>query len=115
MKEHVEGISRKIVPCPGGGHENEENEATRTDRYELYVIRFQQARGLERRATTDPTCCPRYPPGTTLLECRFEGDEPVAHVVQVASNGKPSNQKMCLLVETRQSSSGPYSRYKTKN
>nr|XP_034181964.1 uncharacterized protein LOC117605126 [Osmia lignaria] len=68
------------------------------------------ARGLERRATTDPTCCPRYPPGTTLLECRFEGDEPVAHVVQVACNGKTASQKTCLLVETKQSSSGPYSR-----
>ncbi|XP_076387132.1 uncharacterized protein LOC105663011 [Megachile rotundata] len=67
-------------------------------------------RGLERPATTQPTCCPWYPPGSTLLECRLEGDQPVAHVVQVPADGNTATQKMSLLVETRQSPSGPYSR-----
>ncbi|KZC11973.1 hypothetical protein WN55_03477 [Dufourea novaeangliae] len=75
--------------------------------YELYVIRFQQPCGLQHSATT---CCPRYPPGSTVLECRLEGDQPVAHVVQVPADRSPATQKMCLLVEARQSPCGPLSR-----
>lgn len=79
-------------------------------RYELYVIRFQQRHhGLDNPETTLPTCCPRYPPGSTLLECRFEGDQPVANVVQVP--GCDNNQKTCFLLETQASRSGPSSRY----
>lgn len=81
-------------------------------RYELYVIRFQQRHGLDNPETTQPTCCPRYPPGSTLLECRFEGDQPVANVVQVpgCANNHP---KTCFLLETQASRSGPSSRYET--
>ncbi|KOC60487.1 hypothetical protein WH47_07845, partial [Habropoda laboriosa] len=85
-------------------------EATESGRYELYVIRFQQYRGLEQPATTLPTCCPRYPPGSTLLECRLEGDQPVAHVVQVPGDENSATQKSCLLVETKQTHLGPLSR-----
>ncbi|XP_033323272.2 uncharacterized protein LOC117218759 [Megalopta genalis] len=64
-------------------------------------------RGLQHSATT---CCPRYPSGSTVLECRLEGDQPVAHVVQVPADGNTATQKMCLLLETKQSPSGPLSR-----
>ncbi|OAD61747.1 hypothetical protein WN48_09698 [Eufriesea mexicana] len=79
-------------------------------RYELYVIRFQQYHGLECPATTLPTCCPRYPPGSTLLECRFEGDQPVAQVVQVPGDRCTPTQKTHLLVQTRATKFGPSSR-----
>ncbi|CAD1470830.1 unnamed protein product, partial [Heterotrigona itama] len=65
---------------------------------------------LEDPATTLPTCCPHYPPGSTLLECRFEGDQPVAHVVQIPDERSTTTQKTCLLVETKASKFGPSAR-----
>lgn len=88
-----------------------ETSEKREGRYELYVIRFLQRHGnLEDPATTLPTCCPRYPPGSTLLECRLEGDQPVAHVVQIPDERSAATQKTCLLVETKASKSGPSAR-----
>ncbi|XP_026672809.1 uncharacterized protein LOC113464817 [Ceratina calcarata] len=57
-----------------------------------------------------PNCYTCYPPGSTLLECRLEGDQPVAHVVQVPGRGCPVNQKTCLVVETKGTEFGPLSR-----
>ncbi|KAG7209210.1 hypothetical protein KM043_015339 [Ampulex compressa] len=69
-----------------------------------------QGRGTEPPPATLPTCRPRYPPGSTVLECRLRADHPVAHVVQVPPEASAAPQKVCLLVETRQSPWGPLSR-----
>lgn len=86
-------------------------EATTSGQYELYVIRFLQRRDVQQHpAITLPTCCPRYPPGSTLLECRFEGDQPVAHIVQIPGDRCTASQKINLLVETKATKFGPSAR-----
>lgn len=84
--------------------------ATTSGQYELYVIRFLQRRDVQHPAITLPTCCPRYPPGSTLLECRFEGDQPVAHIVQIPGDRCTATQKINLLVETKATKFGPSAR-----
>ncbi|KAK1133410.1 hypothetical protein K0M31_011221 [Melipona bicolor] len=70
----------------------------------------KQQGNLENPATTLPTCCPQYPPGSTLLECRLERDQPVAHVVQIPDERSTATQKTYFLVETKASKFGPSAR-----
>ncbi|XP_011697616.1 PREDICTED: uncharacterized protein LOC105455757 isoform X1 [Wasmannia auropunctata] len=69
-----------------------------------------RSRSLER---TLPICHrgPQYPPGCTVLECRFEADRPIARIVQVPADTAATARNSCLRVKR---SSDSFSRMKPR-